>query len=141
RPPQVQGAGVPMPDGFFARAGLVDGFERQCDFDELFAVGHGRCSFQLVGFATVELLMCRVAEYVGAGAVALGTSLVAALSRQTVDPPMVATMLASCICLPAVGTSRSNTRSFRSTSPVPSATANSVTSLLICSITNSTGTA
>jgi hypothetical protein len=29
-----------VPDGFFAGAGLVDGFERQSDFDQFFAWGH-----------------------------------------------------------------------------------------------------
>ena len=42
RPPQVQGAGVAVPDGFFAGAGRVDGFQGQGDFDEFFAMIHSR---------------------------------------------------------------------------------------------------
>jgi len=36
----VQRAGVAVPDGFLAGAGLVDGFQRQCDFDQFLAWGH-----------------------------------------------------------------------------------------------------
>jgi hypothetical protein len=39
-PPEVQRAGVAVPDRFFARAGDVDRFERQRDFDQFFALGH-----------------------------------------------------------------------------------------------------
>jgi hypothetical protein len=47
RPPQVQRARVAVPDGFLARAGDVDRFQRQRDFDELFLVGHGlRIAFE-----------------------------------------------------------------------------------------------
>ena len=45
RPPQVQGAGVAVADGFFARGGGVDVIKRQGDFDEFFrqfdGLGHG----------------------------------------------------------------------------------------------------
>ncbi len=39
RPPQVQGARMPVSDRLLARCRLVDGFERQGDFDE-FLLGH-----------------------------------------------------------------------------------------------------
>jgi len=49
RPPQVQGAGVAVADGFLAGAGFVDGFEGEGDLDEFFAVGH-MCTFSGIGF-------------------------------------------------------------------------------------------
>jgi hypothetical protein len=42
RPPEVQRRGVAVTDGFLARRGLVDGLEREGDFDELPPRGHGR---------------------------------------------------------------------------------------------------
>jgi hypothetical protein len=49
RPPQVQRARVPVADALLARAGSVDGVERQGDFDEFLAavgggLGHQNCS-------------------------------------------------------------------------------------------------
>ena len=41
RPPQMQGRGVAVTDGFLARAGSVDGVQRQGNFDQFFGWGHG----------------------------------------------------------------------------------------------------
>ena len=41
RPPQMQGAGMPVPDGFFARGGGVDGVQRQGRFYQLFGAFYG----------------------------------------------------------------------------------------------------
>jgi hypothetical protein len=40
RPPQVQRARVPVPDRLLPRRGLVDGFERERDLDELLRLLH-----------------------------------------------------------------------------------------------------
>ncbi|WP_241159612.1 hypothetical protein [Desulfovibrio sp. ZJ200] len=42
RPPQMQGGGVPVADGFFPCGCRVDGIQRQGDFNELFGgLAHG----------------------------------------------------------------------------------------------------
>jgi hypothetical protein len=41
RPPQMQGGGVAMADGLLPLAGLIDGLEREGDFDEFFGWTHG----------------------------------------------------------------------------------------------------
>ena len=41
RPPEVEGGGVAVPDGFLPRTGDVDGFERKSDFDQLLASDDG----------------------------------------------------------------------------------------------------
>ncbi len=45
-PPQVQGAGVAVADGFFPGRLPVDGLQGQGDFDELLGVVHGRFASQ-----------------------------------------------------------------------------------------------
>ncbi len=40
RPPQVQGAGMPMPDRLLPRRRRVDRFQRDRDFDQFLLVGH-----------------------------------------------------------------------------------------------------
>ncbi len=66
RPPQVQGAGVAVADGFFARGGGVDGVQRQGDFDEFFGGfdgGHGvSCSS---GIGGKEASSCSISSTLG----------------------------------------------------------------------------